>query len=88
MLRASGGEAFGYTCNLGNREEVYEVCRKIMAEQGPVTMLVNNAGIVSGADLLDTDDGEVFDILLYDLTLYARCVSYNLLKLYFQKKSN
>ena len=63
MLRAAGGEAFGYTCNLSNREEVYNVSAKIIAEQGPITMLINNAGIVSGADLLDTDDCKYLHII-------------------------
>ena len=64
MLRDNGGEAFGYTCNIADREEVYKVSKQIINEQGPVTMLINNAGIVSGANLLDTDDGKanLFDL--------------------------
>ena len=60
MLRKAGKEAFGYTCDLSNREEVYKVSKQIIQEHGPITMLINNAGIVSGADLLDTADCKLY----------------------------
>jgi all-trans-retinol dehydrogenase (NAD+) len=50
---------FGYRCDLADREEVYAMAERVKAERGPVTMLINNAGIVSGTSLLDTSDDDV-----------------------------
>ncbi|XP_066966662.1 estradiol 17-beta-dehydrogenase 11-like [Macrobrachium rosenbergii] len=41
-----GGTAWGYKCDVSQREEVNAVCRKIQEEIGLVTILVNNAGIM------------------------------------------
>lgn len=38
--------AFGYKCDVTNREEVLELANKVKREVGTVTILVNNAGIM------------------------------------------
>nr|XP_022916264.1 estradiol 17-beta-dehydrogenase 11-like [Onthophagus taurus]XP_022916265.1 estradiol 17-beta-dehydrogenase 11-like [Onthophagus taurus] len=56
MVQGDGGKAYGYKCDLTNREDVYKVAEKIFVDVGEVTILINNAGVVSGYLLLDTPD--------------------------------
>ena len=52
-------EVFAYAINLANREAVYALADKVKAEHGFVWGLINNAGIISGQNLLDTPDKKV-----------------------------
>ncbi|XP_046435939.1 epidermal retinol dehydrogenase 2 [Neodiprion pinetum] len=56
LVQAAGGLCFGYVCDLCDREDVYEKAAVLRKEVGKVTILVNNAGIVSGKKFLDTPD--------------------------------
>ncbi|XP_012629555.1 short-chain dehydrogenase/reductase family 16C member 6-like [Microcebus murinus] len=47
---------FAYTCDCSNRQEVYRVADQVGKEVGDVTILINNAGVVSAKLLLDTPD--------------------------------
>ena len=59
-LRAAGGEpAQGFLCDVSKREVVYEVASQTMAAAGPVDILINNAGIVSGKRFLDLPDEKI-----------------------------
>lgn len=58
-INENGGKAFGYICDLSDRAKIYEMANKVRAEVGTVSILVNNAGIVSGSFLLDTRDGRL-----------------------------
>ena len=42
-----------------NREQVYKTARRVQEEVGVVSVLVNNAGIVSGQRLLETEDERI-----------------------------
>lgn len=46
--------------DLTSRHEIYNVADKVRKDVGVVTMLVNNAGIVSGTAFLDTPDSKAF----------------------------
>jgi len=59
IIRNAGGEAFCYKCDLSDREDVYKVAEKVKSEHGPINMLINNAGIVSGNNLLTTPDNKI-----------------------------
>ncbi len=59
MIQRAGGEAYSYACDLSRKEDIYATADKILDEVGPVSMLINNAGIVSGQRLLDIPDGEI-----------------------------
>lgn len=59
MVVKQGCKATGYTVDMSNKQEIYETAKKTKAEVGTVTILVNNAGIVSGSALLDTPDGRI-----------------------------
>lgn len=52
-------KVYTYTCDVSDRFAVYEVARRVKQEVGPVSILINNAGIVSGRRLLDTPDEKI-----------------------------
>lgn len=56
LVDGVGGKAFGYKCDLCDRNDVYKVAKKTVEEAGDVTILINNAGIVVGELLLNTPD--------------------------------
>ncbi|XP_059486024.1 epidermal retinol dehydrogenase 2-like isoform X2 [Neocloeon triangulifer] len=65
MLRQEGGKAHSYKCDISNCEDVYATATKVRTEVGKVTILVNNAGIVTGKRLLDCPDSMIkktFDV--------------------------
>eukprot|EP00112_Aurelia_sp_Birch-Aquarium-sp1_P006699 Seg1734.1 transcript_id=Seg1734.1/GoldUCD/mRNA.D3Y31 product="Epidermal retinol dehydrogenase 2" protein_id=Seg1734.1/GoldUCD/D3Y31 len=55
-IKEAGGEAHGYVFDCSNRDDVYSVAKKIKRDVGDVSILVNNAGIVSGKKFMDTPD--------------------------------
>jgi len=59
MIKKEGHKAVSYTVDMSNREAIYQSASKTAEEIGPVTILVNNAGIVSGTSLLDTPDNKI-----------------------------
>ena len=58
-LTDAGVEVDVYTCDLVNREDIAAVAARTLSESGPVDILINNAGIVSGKNLLDISDAEI-----------------------------
>lgn len=57
---ASASEiARGFRCDVSLREEVYRVAAETVAAAGPVDILINNAGIVSGRSFLDLPDEKI-----------------------------
>ncbi|KAM9198164.1 LOW QUALITY PROTEIN: short-chain dehydrogenase/reductase family 16C member 6-like [Dugong dugon] len=52
-------KVFAYTCDCSNRQEVYSVAKQVKKEVGDVTILINNAGIVTGKLFLDIPDDMV-----------------------------
>ncbi|NXF75728.1 DHB11 dehydrogenase, partial [Sclerurus mexicanus] len=50
-------EAFVVDCS--KREEIYSAAEKVKKEIGDVTILVNNAGVITVADLLSTQDHQI-----------------------------
>ena len=64
-IEAAGGVVHPYRCNLRDRNEVCKTAKTVLEEVGEVSLLVNNAGIVTGKKLMDTSDEEIlatFDI--------------------------
>lgn len=45
-----------YTCDCSKREEVYRVADQVKKEVGDITILINNAGIVTGKKFIDSPD--------------------------------
>lgn len=51
-----GTECHYFVCDVANREEVYRQAKVVREKVGDVTILVNNAAVVHGKSLLDSDD--------------------------------
>ncbi|XP_058443116.1 epidermal retinol dehydrogenase 2 isoform X3 [Malaya genurostris] len=65
QIKLKGGNAFGFICDVTNREQVFEVTKKIKEQVGVVSILVNNAGIMPTHPLLQQTEQEIrktFDI--------------------------
>ncbi|MDQ4106288.1 MAG: SDR family oxidoreductase [Actinomycetota bacterium] len=75
-IRAAGREAYGYVCDVSDRREVYRVADKTKAKVGPVDILINNAGIVTGKRLLEIPDERIEAV-----------IGVNVLALYWLTKS-
>lgn len=58
-VHAEGGIAYGYVCDVGDRAAVFETAGLLQREVGPVDVLVNNAGVVSGRYFLDLSEEDV-----------------------------
>lgn len=56
LVRAAGGTCYGYKCDICDREDVYKKAAIVEEEVGKVTILINNAGMVTGTKFLDTPD--------------------------------
>ncbi|XP_019383133.1 PREDICTED: epidermal retinol dehydrogenase 2-like [Gavialis gangeticus] len=48
-----------YTCDCSKKQEIYEYADKVKKEVGDVSILINNAGIVTGKKFLDCPDSLV-----------------------------
>jgi NAD(P)-dependent dehydrogenase (short-subunit alcohol dehydrogenase family) len=53
-IKSGGGEAWGFVCDVSKPENVYAVAKDVKSTVGTVDILMNNAGIVMGKELLDT----------------------------------
>ncbi|MED6310914.1 MAG: SDR family oxidoreductase, partial [Pseudomonadota bacterium] len=51
--------AHGFVCDIASRKDVYEVAAQVQEKVGPVDILINNAGIVSGQSLLEIEDEKI-----------------------------
>jgi len=55
-VKALGRRFWGYACDLGNRQALYELMAKVKAEVGQVDILINNAGIIRRAPAVEHSD--------------------------------
>ncbi|CAF2908571.1 unnamed protein product [Rotaria sp. Silwood2] len=63
--KCSDAKVYSMKVDLCNREDIYRVAQKVKEQVGDVTMVINNAGVVSGKSLLDLDDASIqrtFDV--------------------------
>ncbi|XP_004680093.1 PREDICTED: epidermal retinol dehydrogenase 2 [Condylura cristata] len=57
MVQEAGAtRVYAYTCDCSQKEEVYRVADQVKKEVGDVSILINNAGIVTGKNFLDCPD--------------------------------
>ncbi|XP_002918385.1 epidermal retinol dehydrogenase 2 [Ailuropoda melanoleuca] len=57
MAREAGAtRVYAYTCDCSQREDIYRVAKQVKKEVGDVSILINNAGIVTGKSFLDCPD--------------------------------
>jgi all-trans-retinol dehydrogenase (NAD+) len=57
--KCPGAEVFPYVVNLTSRESIYALAEQVQKEHGFVWGLINNAGILAGASLLETPDKKI-----------------------------
>lgn len=55
-LQAEGFACYSYEVDIADREQVYQVAKRVKQEVGSVNILINNAGIVTCRTLLDLPD--------------------------------
>lgn len=56
---ARGLSVVGMACDVTDRAEVYRLAGEVSSRVGPVDILINNAGVVSGKTLLETPDDDI-----------------------------
>ncbi|XP_055375803.1 estradiol 17-beta-dehydrogenase 11 [Condylostylus longicornis] len=56
IIQSMGGYCKGYRVDISKKDEVYKAADIVRKEVGDVSLLVNNAGVVSGSLLLETPD--------------------------------
>ena len=64
-LVEAGHHADAYTCDLADKDSIRTAAADTLSHSGPVDILINNAGVVSGENLLDLCDEDIeriFDI--------------------------
>lgn len=67
IRRETGGTAVGHVLDVGEREQIVEVTDAVLAEHGPITILVNNAAV-----------NVLGPIFTYDPETWDRVMSVNL----------
>jgi len=63
MITSQGGKAYSYKADVTSLGELSELAQKIEAEAGPVTILINNAGITRDTLLMRMDE-KAWDLVL------------------------
>jgi len=58
-IKEQGGEAHHFTCDLSQREKIYQMARNVQKQVGDVDILINNAGIVTGKSFLESPDNMI-----------------------------
>ncbi|KAM8800942.1 estradiol 17-beta-dehydrogenase 11 [Rhynchonycteris naso] len=57
--RKLGASAHAFVVDCSNREDIYSSAKKVKAEIGDVSILINNAGVVYTSDLFATQDPQI-----------------------------
>ncbi|XP_029447175.1 epidermal retinol dehydrogenase 2 [Rhinatrema bivittatum] len=59
-----------YTCDCSKRQEIYKVADQVKREVGDVSILINNAGVVTGKKFIDSPDS------LVEKTIEVNCMAH------------
>eukprot|EP00058_Branchiostoma_floridae_P024633 XP_002610123.1 hypothetical protein BRAFLDRAFT_89829 [Branchiostoma floridae] len=59
QIREEGGTARAYQCDCSKREEIQRVAQQVKEEVGDVTILFNNAGVMTTGSVLDLTDDQI-----------------------------
>ncbi|XP_041981860.1 estradiol 17-beta-dehydrogenase 11-like isoform X2 [Aricia agestis] len=71
LVKGVGGRCYGFYVDLASREDIYRVTKKVQEEVGRVSLLVNNAGVLSGHYFLETPDNLIQRT--FDVNILAHC---------------
>ena len=61
-VKEIGSKVYWYVCDCSNRESVCKVAARVKRTVGDVSILINNAGIVSGRTILESSEEEIEQI--------------------------
>jgi len=56
QLTSMGGEVYPYICDVADRSQVHELATRVHEKVGPVSILVNNAGVAYRGKFADVSD--------------------------------
>lgn len=70
QLKQTGVEVHTYLCDITNRDQVHAKADQVRKEVGPVDVLVNNAGVVFGGELLKVPEEKIERTLQVNLLAY------------------
>lgn len=73
-LSGRGARSIAVQADVARRDEVDAMIERVVAELGPVRVLLNNAGIESAAPLLDVEDEDWERVLAVNLTGAFLCL--------------
>lgn len=59
LQQVAGRPAHAYRCDVSDRQSVYTAAERVKSDVGAVSVLVNNAGVVSGKPLLECTDAQI-----------------------------
>lgn len=68
-IKSTGGIVHTYQCNLRDRSEIHHAAIKVKQEVGEVSLLINNAGVVTGKKLMDCTDEDI--LTTFDVNSFA-----------------
>ena len=58
-IQSKDQKAFSFTCDCSSKDNIYRTADEIKANVGDVTILINNAGIVSGKKFIEIPDEKI-----------------------------
>lgn len=76
-------KCFSYTVDVGDKNQIIKTAERVKSEVGDVTILINNAGVVTGKKLIDTPDmliRRTFDVNLLAHFWTVKCFLPSMLK--------
>lgn len=88
MIRKAGGKAHTYTVDVSNKEILYKFGEQVRQEVGDISILVNNAGIVSGTPLLETPDNKIIKTFEVNVFSHFWSIKFFLPKMIEMKKGH
>ncbi|XP_074656355.1 17-beta-hydroxysteroid dehydrogenase 13-like isoform X2 [Tubulanus polymorphus] len=59
LIASEGGSAIAYKCDVTNYDEVQHVAAQVTRDMGRVNILVNNAGILHGLDIISLNEQQI-----------------------------
>lgn len=65
-----GAHAYPYLCDCADREAVFRMAEKVKKEVGNISVIVNNAGMVTGKSVMEIDPSKFEQVLKLNTTAH------------------
>lgn len=79
-IREIGSRVYWYMCDCSSREDVYKVAAQVKKTVGDVSVLINNAGIVSGKSVAELSEEEVEHTFKVNTLAHFWVITYRMLR--------